>query len=92
MTRVEFMRQAVIKIEDRLFPTYAWPGGYTILYYDEVDGNIYCGDCALKIEAERRIDGYPHKLHQFQYDEGAPKICDGCNEEFESSYGEPDEE
>jgi hypothetical protein len=70
---------------DGKLPAYAWPGGYTLVYYAE-DGSTYCADCASQTDAE------PPIVACDTYDEGPALYCDGCNAVLESSYGDPDEE
>lgn len=63
--------------------SYAWPGGYPILYYYE-DGDSICPDCANK--TEERIAGW------FIHYEGSPETCVECNKHIESAYGETAED
>lgn len=71
------------KDEHGKLPQYAWPGGYTIGYYSD-SGNMFCAECAADPDNEvTAIDAYM---------EGPTVHCDGCNEEIESSYGDPDDD
>ena len=76
-------------------PTYAWrralgrPGGYPIVYYaKDCTGMMQlCPECAENMRSEEDfvlIDGDIHY-------EGPPMICELCNKEVESAYGDPDE-
>lgn len=69
------------------FPSFAWPGGYTIEYVTD-DGSVLCADCAREaVICDRET------LHYDTYDEGPDVECDGgCGHMLESSYGDPDAE
>lgn len=67
---------------DGKLPAYAWPGGYTIVYYSD-DGSVFCADCASQDGAEPPITAWE------TYDEGPDIYCDGCGARLESSYGDP---
>ena len=73
--------------EDGKLITYAWPGGYPILYLDCED-NVMCPACAQ----EALAGGGMIPLAYFVHYEGAPEYCSDCNEMVESAYGDPDEE
>lgn len=69
---------------DGKLPAYAWPGGYTIIYWDK-HGSTFCADCANQDDcSEPIVDGDI-------YYEGPVILCDGCNCEIESAYGNPEE-
>lgn len=73
--------------ENGELPSYAWPGGYPILYTSQ--GDTVCPDCANDIDDPQTaadLDGY------FIHYEGLPEFCGGCNKEIESAYGDPDAE
>lgn len=59
------------------------PGAYPI-YYVSKSSEISCYDCASEQPEWIEI----HDIHW----EGPPMICEGCNKEIESAYGDPDEE
>lgn len=83
---------------DGKLPSYAWPGGYPIIYISS-DGEVFCPDCANRQNGADtrltdgpddppndgwRIDGW--SIHW----EGDSEICCHCNTEIESAYGIPD--
>lgn len=65
-------------------PAIAFPGAYPLYYI--TGSKVLCSDCAVK-QVE---DVIAHEIHW----EGAPLICDDCNVQIESAYGElpPEEE
>lgn len=65
-----------------VLPTYAWPGGYPVIYFDG-DGDVVCADCANKHDwSDARIISC--EVHW----EGAPELCANCGKAIESAYGE----
>lgn len=68
-------------------PSFAWPGGYRILYLLE-NGDSLCGDCANIPEDGRSAWG--SMVGHFVNWEGPPEQCVECNREFPSEYGDPD--
>ena len=69
--------------------TWAWPGGYPVLYITE-KGDQLCPDCANSdpdndpcMKEDPPIEGYIHY-------EGTPERCDDCGKEINSAYGDPD--
>jgi hypothetical protein len=63
-------------------PSWAWPGGYPILYIDH-DGETICPKCANDDDwSDKAIVGY------FVHYEGEPEICANCNAQIESAYGQ----
>lgn len=76
-------------------PAYAWPGGYPIIYLT-ADGGTLCPACANgengseatedPIQDDRQWLIVASDVHW----EGSPEICDHCNAEIESAYGDPD--
>ena len=67
-------------------PAYAWPGGYTIVYWT-VDGDELCADCAWQAcQDDEPMAG------RDTYDEGPDLYCADCGHVLQSSYGEPDED
>jgi hypothetical protein len=71
---------------------YAWPGGYTyIWYFNDMNETICtCYDCAQKklnnSESEYKFIG------QDVHWEGESLWCDDCGVEMESEYGIPEKE
>lgn len=70
-----------VKVAGEL-PALAFPGAYPLYYIAERD--ILCSECATK----RVEDVTAHDIHW----EGVPMICDDCNGQIESAYGELEEE
>jgi hypothetical protein len=67
--------------------SYAWPGGYPIVYLT-ADMAICCPKCANK-----KNDWEDDEVNEyFIHYEGPPEICEFCNAEIESAYGDPDDE
>ena len=80
------MANAMDKIKrdpDGRLPSYAWPGGYPMFYYDR-DGDEYCPDCANQDKAD------PPIVAGDVYWEGPDSICVGCGARIKSAYGDPD--
>jgi len=78
---------ADIREKDGQLRSFAWPGGYPIVYQDRY-GCDMCPDCANKDgvnEDQAPIAYYTHY-------EGPAVICEGCNKSIESAYGDPGEE
>jgi len=74
---------------DGKLPAFAWPGGYPMFYLDK-QGSTLCANCATKslvdIEFAEDFGATDCDVHW----EGQPLICEECNCEIESAYGEPD--
>lgn len=70
---------------DGKLPTYAWPGGYQIIYYSK-DGTVFCPDCANQEDVEPEITEWDI------FYEGPPEVCEGCGFSIFSAYGDPDED
>jgi hypothetical protein len=78
-------------------PSYAWPGGYPVVYYTACHRAI-CPACAndcCRTRNKRRDDdprdGYFLTMYHIHY-EGDPIECEECGVEIESAYGNPEEE
>lgn len=71
---------------DGTYPSYAFPGGYPLVYYTR-DGMTICADCASK-----EVDYSQEAIAYDVYWEGPAIVCDDCGVEIESAYGDPDEE
>jgi hypothetical protein len=65
-------------------PSFAPFGGYTMIYVER-DGSEVCGKCANDTDKTLPIVDYG------TYDEGPTIQCAECNDDIESSYGDPDE-
>jgi len=88
-----------LRQEDGTFESYAWPGGYQILYQAE-DGGILCPEC---VNTEDLVYTEPangkgwddpqwHLVGYFVNWEGPAEQCDHCGTVFDSEYGEPEED
>jgi len=87
---VEKMRKLAATQEDGKLPSYEWPGGYHIYYVDD-DGNEFCPDCANSALADPDDSPFLMKPTAMgTHYEGAPIVCDVCNKEIPSAYGDPD--
>ena len=78
--------------DDGTLESYAWPGGYQILYL-AADGGVICSDCANSkdcVEADDWDKQWKIEAAFIHY-EGSPECCENCNESFESAYGEVEE-
>ena len=81
----------ILRNSDGSVMTYAWPGGYPILYITD-DGAPICPDC---VENENNIhtggdaDGWRIDGNYIHW-EGEPEVCSNCNKAVESAYGVPD--
>lgn len=74
------------------FPSYAWPGGYPIIYIMG-DGETLCPDCANGKNGSEATDNpdTPADWRIVGCDvhwEGEPETCAHCREEVKSAYGE----
>jgi hypothetical protein len=69
--------------QNRKLPGISFPGGYTILYCN-YEHEIFCKDCAQEIhdEDENEIK------HSFIHWEGPSLLCNECDKELPSEYGE----
>ncbi len=74
-------RRAGIDPGDSL-PLFAWPGGSTLVYYDE-DNDPVCADCATCDAFSTRIVAVD------TYDEGPDLFC-SCGAIIAASYGDPE--
>jgi hypothetical protein len=89
--RAQRLRSGLRRIVDQdtgLLPSYAFPGGYPILYL--VGGDSICPDCANELVMNEEEKEHLPTSYFIHY-EGATEIC-GCGEAIESAYGDPDEE
>jgi len=75
------------------FQPYAWPGGYTVLFYVIAPKESYaasCGDTYCSGCARKEHYAYGTTFGASTYDEGPPTYCEECNTVLYSSYGDPD--
>jgi hypothetical protein len=88
-------------VRQGIFPAYAWPGGYSVRYFDGEAGDTLCAPCARAWVA----DGYHGPdddddrplvrlaaLVQYVHWEGPPECCAECNSLLDSEYGEADDD
>ena len=96
------VRRAIdLPVNREPLPSYAWPGGYPLLYLF-TDGGVICPACANEnieeIDAAIRAGNLPHSsgcggwaiCGVEPHYEGEPEICDHCGCEIESAYGVPE--
>lgn len=80
------------KTYNAYFAPYAWPGGATILFYQE-DGTALCHRCAkrLFLHKDFLLEDRSGVLTLWRdvYDEGPDILCEECNIPLESTYGDP---
>jgi hypothetical protein len=80
---------------DGELPAFAWPGGYTLIYWVGDDSNLgeICSSCANKVADDP--EGYSADQFIFRsletYDEGSPIHCAHCDREMIATYGETEE-
>ena len=87
-------RRCKLEVNREPLPAFAWPGGYPIVYVCS-DGGTLCADCVNR-EVDNIDDSTRRKLRDgwalagcdVHY-EGPPIICNHCNAEIESAYGDP---
>jgi hypothetical protein len=78
--------------DDGTLPKYAWPGGYPLFYLCR-DNSVICADCANKLDQnppQEPIMAWEVLEACDVHWEGEPMICEECNSEIESAYGNPD--
>jgi hypothetical protein len=74
----------------RLF-AYASVGGYPIIYLTR-SNSVLCADCAQKeIRAWLYDESNDPPTDRGIHWEGPPEVCEDCNREIESAYGDPEE-
>ena len=71
--------------EDGKLITWAWPGGYPVLYITKKN-EILCPDCANSTDPANEEDP---PIMGFIHYEGPPEQCADCGKLTESAYGEP---
>ena len=71
--------------------SYAWPGGYPIIYIDGFN-SVICPDCANKLRDDPETDEKYKPVCGDVFSEGSSEFCAECNIEIESAYGDPFEE
>jgi ribosomal protein S27E len=68
-----------------MFPPYAWPGGYPIVYLD-AGGNVLCAECATA------NDEFSEELVAWAVEEGPDDDvrCDHCGKIIAEGSGDDD--
>lgn len=83
-------------VERKPLDSFAWPGGYPIVYLCS-DGECLCPDCVnaeidrvdSEIKNPERHDQFRVVAHEIHW-EGEAIQCAHCNREIESAYGIPE--
>jgi hypothetical protein len=73
------------------YPSYAFPGGYTIRYIVE-EGEIVCAKCVNARRLTEDDEEFVPPVGSTLYWEGPTVQCAECNEDMESEYGDPDDD
>lgn len=80
---------------DGTFPSYAWPGGYPVIYICD-DGGTLCPACANGQNGSGASpDSNDPSWRLIASDihwEGPDEYCDHCGEAIPSAYGDPEED
>jgi hypothetical protein len=66
---------------DGMLPAYAWPGGYPVLYLDNLNDTL-CAECASKTSDTAAC---------FVHYEGPAEECAECGDLVASAYGDPND-
>ncbi len=75
-------------VSESTLMSYAWPGGYPILYLDASNSTL-CPECASK-ELQSDLPAF-QPIAWFIHEEGPVIYCEDCNAPIESAYGDPEE-
>ncbi len=67
-------------------PSYAWPGGYQMIYF--IDGDAVCPKCIMEVLRETYMTGR-EQISRDIFCEGPSEICSECGEKIKSAYGDP---
>jgi hypothetical protein len=73
------------KNSDGTLTAYAWPGGYPVIYLDG-DNSVLCAKCATE-SLKDDICSFRAVAADIHY-EGPAEICENCNAEIPSAYGD----
>ena len=90
-------RALSLEVNREPLPSYAWPGGYPLLYLC-IDGATLCPDCVNReidrIDADMRDTRAAHTGWElsafFIHYEGEAELCAHCGAAIESVYGVPE--
>jgi len=77
--------------QDGTLSSFAWPGGYRLWYYgwENDEWVTLCPECANDYSRDTE------RMETFEFDcaypvwEGDPTLCDECQAEYPSEYGNP---
>jgi hypothetical protein len=73
-------------VSESTLMAWAWPGGYPLYYFNEVNGKAYCAECAsLLVKSPWMDDCISHV--DVNWEDGS-MYCWECNTCIESAYGE----
>lgn len=84
------LHETIAKNEDGSLPSFTWPGGYP-LFYLMADSGVLCPDCANNEEeasTDSKDDAQWHIIAVEVNWETEGMICDHCNAQIESAYGD----
>lgn len=83
------------KMENGLYPTFAFPGGYPIIYLT-ADNAVLCPDCANGLNGSEASPDHDEKMWRLVacdvHYEGQPETCEHCQFQVHSAYGDPFED
>lgn len=83
------------KNEQGKFPAFAWPGGYSIVYYT-ADCALLCAKCANGENGSEAELEHEEKQWRLEHSdvrwEGPTEQCEHCNADMPTEYGDPGEE
>ena len=93
----EKLQNMVVTVSDKpQLESFAWPGGYLIIYYAQ-DTAVICSECAnggndAEFQNPECQDDAQWTLADCDiYYEGPPLYCEHCNRQLESAYDDPEE-
>ena len=75
-------KKRIVMDSDGSLPSYAWPGGYPLCYWDS-DGMVLCPTCANNNDEFSA----PIAAHDVNWEDSA-LYCDHCSKRIESAYAE----
>lgn len=82
MTNCNKKIKKIIEENNNVLPSYAWPGGYPIFYFD-AENNILCPSCAME------NDDLSAPVVDFDINwEDSWLTCDQCGKKIQAAYGE----
>lgn len=76
----------LILANDGKLPTYAWPGGYPMFYFD-AENNVLCPACAAQ------NDEFSAPIVEYDVNYEEPHLyCDHCSANIPAAYGDTAED